>query len=80
MSYSWEEIKDLIEKVESKRVIDSFLVREAQEAAMEAECGLTRGEKEYLNFIGVLCAGISAGLFTIIFNFIFFVWLLHIEF
>lgn len=81
MSYSWDEIKDIIEKLENKRMTEHFSLLEAQEGQLEAKSTLVSGRKHYyLKFLVALSTGLSAGVFTMIFNFILFLWLLHIEF
>lgn len=80
MSNSWDDIRDIIEKNENKRMTEYFSLLEVQEGHLEAESGLSGRKNDYLKLLGVLSMGVSAGVFTMIFNFLIFVWLLHIEF
>jgi len=80
MSNSWDDIKDIIEKVENKRMTEFFSLLEVQDGHLEAKYTFAGRKNDYLKFLGALSTGVSAGIFTMIFNFLLFVWLLHIEF
>lgn len=80
MSYSWDEIKEVIERVEQERVIDELSSLEHKEGFVKKQISLTERSSPYLVFLGELVVGVGIGVFSMIFNFILFVWLLHIEF
>jgi hypothetical protein len=80
MSYSWDEIKEVIETVENERVINEFSLLEQGEGYLRTNPSLTEKHRIYLEFLGELSVGFSVGVFSLIFNFMLFVWLLHIEF
>lgn len=75
MGYSWDDIKASIESVETKRALDTIHAQTYKD--QNGKLGLKR---EHLVLLGGICAGISAGIITCIFNYLFFVWLLHMEF
>ena len=79
-SYSLEEIKEIIERIETERVQDELSLLEDREGFFENKVALTERTKPYLEFLGMLSVGISVGVFSVIFNFILIVKVLHIEF
>ena len=80
MTDSWDDIKDIIEKNENRRMAEFYSRLEVQEGHLEAGSGLSGRKNDYLKVLGALSMGLSAGIFAMIFNFLLFVWLLHIEF
>ena len=80
MSYSWDEIKVVIERRENERLKDELSFIEQKEEFVGKYVSVTERTKTYLEFLGELSIGVSIGIFSIIFNFLLFVWLLHIEF
>jgi hypothetical protein len=77
--FSLENIRKIIEKIEYEKVINEITLLEQQEGFLEKRIPLTDKTKDYLNFLSWLLVGISIGVLTIIFNFLLFSWLLHIE-
>jgi hypothetical protein len=80
MSYSWDEIKEVIEKIEKERLIKELSLLEQKAGNVKKSPLLTEGTKFYLEFLGMLSMGLGVGIFSLIFNFLLFVWLLHLEF
>lgn len=80
MSYAWNKIEEIIERIEYDRALDELLLLEQQEGFVKGQPTLTDRKRGYLEFLGKLSLGISVGFFTLMFNFLLFVWLLHIEF
>lgn len=78
MSHSWDEIKLVIESLECEKVGKELTRHELQEGVIEDKIPLTARTHGYLQFLGGLSVGLSIGIFTIIFNFMIFVWFLHI--
>lgn len=80
MSHDWDEIKTIIESLEAEKIAKELTLHELQEGVMEEKIPLTARTHSYLEYLGGLSVGLSLGIFTIIFNFMIFVWFLHIEF
>lgn len=80
MSYSWEEIKEVIEIVENKQATDEFHLLEEEAGLVKITPPLTERTASYLEFLGELSVGVTVGILTVLFNFLLFNWLLHIEF
>ncbi len=80
MSHSWDEIKEIIERIETDKLSRSLSRLEQQEGVVRFQSTLTDKNNGYIGFLGGLSLGIGVGVFTMIFNYILFVWLLHIEF
>lgn len=79
MLYPWNTIKEVIERTEYDRVLSEFSLLEQQEGFVERRFILTDKTKGYLDFLGKLSVGISVGVFTLMFNFLLFTWVLHME-
>lgn len=79
MSYPWNQIAEVIERTEYGKVLSELSLLEQQDGFVERRVTLTDRMKGYLDFLGKLSVGVSVGIFTVIFNFLLFVWLLHIE-
>lgn len=80
MSYSIDDIKKTIEKIESERAADKLFLYEQQEGFLEKQLTVVETKKGYLEFIAGLSIGISTGVASILINYIVIVRLLHIEF
>ena len=79
MPYPWNKIKEIIERIEYDRVVNELSLLEYQDGFIERQRTLTDKTKGYLDFLGKLSIGICVGFFTIMFNFVLFVWLIHVE-
>jgi hypothetical protein len=79
MSYPWNTIEEVIERTEYERVLSELSFFEQQEGFVKRLPTLTDRTKGYLGFLGKLSVGVSVGIFTVVFNFLLFSWLLHIE-
>jgi hypothetical protein len=80
MSYPWDEIKEVVERIENERVLHELSLLEEQEGFIKRQIIITERTRSYLEFLGELSIGLGIGIFSIIVNYIFFVWLLHLEF
>lgn len=80
MSHPWDKIKEVIEKIENERIMNELSLLEQQEGFVKPQPSLLDRKRSYLEFLGKLVVGIGVAFFTIMFNFLLFVWLLHIEF
>jgi len=79
MSYPWNKIEEVAERIEYERVLNELSLLEQQEGFVGKRLPLTERMKGYLELLGGLSLGISVGFFTVILNFLLFVFLLHIE-
>ncbi|MBW3021331.1 hypothetical protein KY328_00265 [Candidatus Woesearchaeota archaeon] len=80
MPNSWEEIKEVVERIEYERLLDELSSLEHEEKSIEKQTLLNEKAISYLEFLGELTVGVTVGIFIVIFNFLLFNWLLHIEF
>lgn len=79
MLYPWNTIKEVIERTEYERVVAELSSLEYRDGFVERRLTLTDRTKGYLDFLGRLSIGICVGIFTVVFNFVLFVWLIHVE-
>lgn len=79
MSYPWNKIAEVVERIEYEKVLNELSSLEQQEGFVGKQLALTERTKGYLEFLGGLPVGIGVGVFAVICNFLLFVWLLHIE-
>ena len=77
---SWDEIKEIIEKIEAGKLSRSLSIQEEQEGYLIYQPTLTERTGGYLGFLGGISIGIGVAVFTMMFNYLLFVWILHIEF
>jgi cell division protein FtsN len=79
MSYPWNQIEEVIERTEYERVLSELSLLEQQEGFVRKQLTLTDRTRRYLDFLGRLSVGVSVGIFAVIFNFLLFNWLLHVD-
>jgi hypothetical protein len=79
MSYSFDEVKKIIEDMEMSNVVEEVSLLEQKEGLLNIQHSIIEKTSPYLNFLGMLFTGLSIGILTIIMNYLFFVWLLHLE-
>lgn len=80
MTSPWGEIKEIIEKIETEKHIQSASLQEQQEGYFSDKMTLSDKHSRYLGFLGGISVGILGGILTLIINYGFFVYFLHIEF
>ncbi|MFZ5907812.1 MAG: hypothetical protein ACOYVJ_10500 [Nitrospirota bacterium] len=80
MAYSWDDIRPVVERAECERAEKEVARYQLQEGIIEEKAPLTGRTCGYLEFLGGFSVGLSIGVFTLIFNYLLFVFLLHIEF
>lgn len=79
MSQKLQEMQEVIEAIEHERLTKELSLQEEKEGIVHMQSTLM-GRTKYLDFLGALALGLSIGIFTLIFNYIVFVWFLHLEF
>lgn len=80
MPNSWEEIKEAVERIENEKLIEELSLVEHEEKFIEEKPLRNERAKSYLDFLGELTVGVTVGVFIVIFNFLLFNRILHIEF
>lgn len=80
MSYSLEEIKTIIESIETEKIIAELSLAKKDEEFVKETYTLLDKTKSYLGILGLIITGISCGVITLILNYLIFVWLFHLEF
>jgi hypothetical protein len=80
MPYSWEDIKRAIERTEDARLRQELTEREIAEGRVRRGFYLVRRSRLAFQVIGGVVTGIHVAVMVLIFNFLLFVWLLHVNF
>ena len=80
MSYSWEETKQAVEREEDARL--ERLLAEGEATAGHVPSGFypVQRARPYLELFGGLVMGVYAGMMTLVFNYLLFNWILHVNF
>jgi hypothetical protein len=78
--YSWEEVKRAVERKEDARLEHSLIESEVTEGYMVHGYYLVQRTRPYMEVLGALLVGLQASLMTLGFNYLLFVWLLHVNF
>jgi len=77
--YQWNQIEEAIERTEYERVLSELSSLEQKEGFVERRVAVTDRRRSYLEFLGKLSVGVGIGIFTAMFNFLIFCWLLHMD-
>lgn len=80
MSYSLEEIKTVIESIETEKIIAELSLVEKDKEFTRETYTLLDKTKSYLSIFSLIITGISCGVITLVLNYLIFVWLFHLEF
>lgn len=80
MMYSWEEVKRAVERVEDARLEQGLAEAEAAEGHKMRRVYLLQRTRPPLEILGALLVGVHIAVMTLIFNFLLFVWLFHVNF
>lgn len=80
MSYSWEEVKRAVERNEDARLEHSLADGEVVEGRVARGFYLVGRTRLYLELIGGLVMGLHVAVMTLAFNFLLFIWILHVNF
>jgi hypothetical protein len=78
--YPWEQVKQAVERSEDLRLDYSLAEEEVRAGHVARGYYLVQRTRPYLEVIGALVVGIHAGVMTLVFNFLLFVWIMHINF
>lgn len=78
--YSWEEVKRAVERTEDARLEHSLSESEVAEGFVPRRRYMVQRTRPYLEVLGAVLVGFEAALVTVGFNYLLFVWLLHVNF
>jgi len=78
--HSWEDVKRTVERRESARLERALAETELNEGHMVRGVYVVQRARPYLEVIGGMVIGLHAGLMTLGFNYLLFVWLMHVNF
>lgn len=80
MTYSWEEVKQAVERVEDVRLERELAIAEADGGHAPRKPFLLQRMRPYLEVLGAMLVGVYVAISCMIFNFLVFVWLFHVNF
>ena len=78
--YSWEEVKQAVERKVDARLERSLAEMELADGYMPSGYYLVQRTRPYLETLGALVVGLHASLLALGFNYLLFVWILHVNF
>lgn len=78
--YSWEEVQRAVERKENARLDHSLAESEVAEGHIARGFYLVQRARPYLQILGGLVVGLHAALMSLAFNYLLFVWILHVNF
>lgn len=79
MSYSWEEVKRAVERNENARLEHSLAEGEVTAGHVARGLYLVQRTRPYLELLGGLIVGLHVAVTTLVFNYLLFVWILHVN-
>ena len=80
MAHSWEEIKQAVERNEDAQLERWLAEQEVAEGHVAHRLYLVQRTRPYLEFLGGLIVGLHVAVVTLMFNYLLFVWILHVNF
>ena len=80
MWYSWDEVKRAVERNEDARLQHSLAETEITDGHLVRGFYLVQRSRLYLELIGGVAVGVHAAVMVLIFNYVLFVWILHVNF
>ena len=80
MSYSWEEVKQAVERNEDARLMRSLGEQEVAEGHVGRGFYLIERTRTSLELLGGVVVGLQVAVMTLVFNYMLFVWILHVNF
>lgn len=78
--YGWEEVKRAVERTEDERLERRLSEAEVADGQLDNRLYLVRRTRPYLEVMGGLILGLYAALMALGFNYMLFVWILHVNF
>ena len=80
MAYSWEEVKRAVERNEDAKLTRLLGEREVAEGQVGRGFHLIERTRTPLELLGGVVVGLHAAVMTLVFNYLLFVWILHVNF
>ncbi len=80
MSYSWEQVKLAVEREENRRLDDESAHMEVAEGHAPRGFYVVRRTRPSLTIVGGVVMGLHVAVISLIFNYLAFVWILHVNF
>lgn len=80
MPYTWEEVKQAVERNEEARLVRMLEEREVAEGRVSEHFYLVRSTRKFLDLLGGVVVGIHVAVMTLAFNYLLFLWILHVNF
>ena len=78
--YSWNEVKRAVEHEEDARLDGSLSEAEVKDGHVTRAYYLVQRTRPVLEVLGGLVVGLHVSLFALAFNYLLFVWILHVNF
>jgi len=78
--YSWEEVKRAVERNEDAQLEHWLAESEVSEGHVARGFYPVQRTRPYLEVLGGLIVGLYASLMSLAFNYLLFVWILHVNF
>jgi hypothetical protein len=78
--YQWEEVKQAVEREEDARLARSLSDADVREGRVKRRFYLVQRTRPILEGLGGLVLGVHASLLALAFNYLLFVWILHVNF
>ena len=80
MAHSWEEVKRTIERVEDAKLERWLVEAERPDNARTPSFHVIVAAHPLLQALGAVAVGLHAAIMTLIFNYLLFNWILHVNF
>ncbi len=80
MPYTWEEVKQAVEQREDAQLRRLLAEQEIAEGHVERRFFLIERTRPFLDVLGGLIVGVHAAVLTLVFNYLLFIWILHLNF
>lgn len=80
MPYTWEEVKQAVERREDAQIGRLLAEQEITEGHVERRFFLIERSRTFLELLGGLVVGLHAAVLTLVFNYLLFIWILHVNF
>ena len=81
MKNYFDQVKETIDKIEKDKLIRECSLEEQKSGNItESHYLLSEKTGSYLKFLSEISVGLSVGIFTLVINYVLFVFLLHIRF
>jgi hypothetical protein len=78
--YTWGEVKQAVERAEDARLVRSFSDAEVEQGRVKRRFYLVQRTRPLLEGLGGIVLGVHACLMALAFNYLLFVWILHVNF